>query len=143
MKQDKKLEYIIMFIIGIILIIWLALITAPFIDKGFIKIFIELPNAIKKPFSIKFCENSIRTILIFLTIYILGIGIYFSTRKNYKKGIEHGSAKWGNYNSINKKYEQKPKSENRILTQHIRLGLNAKRHRRNLNTLICGGSRCR
>ena len=26
------------------------------------------------------------------------------------------------------------------MTQNVRIGLNAKKHRRNLNTLVCGGS---
>ena len=39
---------------------------------------------------------------------------------------------------INNKYKQLPESENRILTQNVRMGLNAKKHRRNLNTLVIG-----
>ena len=35
---------------------------------------------------------------------------------------------------------QLPKTNNKILTQNVRIGLNAKEHRRNLNTLIVGGS---
>ena len=62
----------------------------------------------------------------------MGIGMYFATRKNYKRGKEHGSAKWGNPKKINKKYKQLPENQNRILTQNVRLGLNAKKHRRNL-----------
>ena len=27
--------------------------------------------------------------------YVLGIGIYYSQKKNYRRGVEHGSAKWG------------------------------------------------
>ena len=97
-----------------------------------------MPVALNTPFKISIVENSTKTILIFLLSYFIGIGAYFSTRKNYKKGKEHGSAKWGNTREINKKYKQIPKSENRILTQDVRLGLNAKKHRRNLNTLVIG-----
>ena len=68
------------------------------------------------------------------------IGIYFSTRKNYRRREEHGSAKWGNVRAIDKKYRQKPLSENKLMTQNVCIGLNAKKHRRNLNTLVCGGS---
>ena len=70
----------------------------------------------------------------------MGIGIYFSTRKNYRRREEHGSAKWGNVRAIDKKYRQKPLSENKLMTQNVCIGLNAKKHRRNLNTLVCGGS---
>lgn len=137
MKQDNRI-YIILTIIGIIPIIWLAILIAPSVDGGLVKIINELPKALNNPFNITICENSKKTILIFLLSYLIGIGAYFSTRKNYKKGKEHGSAKWGNIRAINKKYKQQPESENRILTQNVRLGLNAKKHRRNLNTLVIG-----
>ena len=41
---------------------------------------------------------------------------------------------------FDKKYRQKPLSENKLMTQNVCIGLNAKKHRRNLNTLVCGGS---
>ena len=137
MNQDNRI-YVIISIIGIIPVIWLALLVAPIIDDGLINIINELPSAMNTPFNIQICENSKKTILIFLLIYGISIGLYFSTRKNYKRGKEHGSAQWGNAKVINKKYKQAPESENRILTQNIRLGLNAKKHRRNLNTLVVG-----
>ncbi len=139
MKQDNRI-YIILSIIGIIAVIWLALLIAPLTSGGLATIINQLPKKLQNPFNIEICENSIKTVLIFLLSYLIGIGAYFSTRKNYKKGKEHGSAKWGNTKEINKKYKQMPESENRILTQDVRLGLNAKKHRRNLNTLVIGGS---
>lgn len=60
--------------------------------------------------------------------------------KNYRRREEHGSAKWGNARAVNKKYRQSPASENKLMTQNVCIGLNAKKHRRNLNTLVCGGS---
>jgi len=70
----------------------------------------------------------------------MGIGVYFSTRRNYRKGEEHGSAKWGNAGMLNKKYQDKNASENKLLTQSVRIGLDGKKHRRNLNILVVGGS---
>lgn len=140
MIRDNKKMYIILSVIGIILIIWLALLIAPLLDGGLIRIINELPNKMNTPFNIEICENSSKTILFFILFYIVGLCAYFSTRRNYKKGKEHGSAKWGNPYTLNKKYMQHPESENRILTQNTRLGLNAKKHRRNLNTLVIGGS---
>lgn len=46
---------------------------------------------------------------------------------------EHGSAKWGDAEAVNKKYRALPPSENKLLTQHVRIGLDGKKHRRNLN----------
>lgn len=139
MKKDNRI-YIVISIIGMIAVIWLALIIAPLTNGGLATIINELPTKLQRPFNITICEDSSKTVLIFLLSYLIGIGAYFSTRKNYRKGKEHGSAKWGNTKEINKKYKQLPESENRILTQDVRLGLNAKKHRRNLNTLVIGGS---
>ncbi|TGX91959.1 type IV secretory system conjugative DNA transfer family protein, partial [Hominisplanchenecus murintestinalis] len=62
------------------------------------------------------------------------------TRRNYRKGEEHGSAKWGNAGTLNKKYRDKDASENKLLTQSVCIGLDGKKHRRNLNILVVGGS---
>ena len=93
-----------------------------------------------KPFHIEVCEDSLKTVLVLLLCYGLGLGIYFSTQRNYRRREEHGSAKWGNARAVNKKYRQSPDSANKLMTQNVCIGLNAKKHRRNLNTLVCGGS---
>lgn len=85
-------------------------------------------------------QRSDLTSLIFLLAYGMGIGIYLSTRRNYRRREEHGSAKWGNTKALNKKYRDKDLSSNKLLTQNVRIGLDGKKHRRNLNILVCGGS---
>jgi type IV secretion system protein VirD4 len=94
----------------------------------------------EKPFHITFCEDSVRAVLILLLVYGLGIGIYLSSERNYRRRKEHGSAKWGRAEAINKKYADKDWSKNKVLTKHVSLGLNGRKHRRNLNILCCGGS---
>ena len=90
----------------------------------------------KDPFHIVLCEDSLKTVLIFLCAYGLGIGIFLSSRRNYRRGEEHGSAKWGDARAVNKKYQdRKNPFANRIFTQNVRMGLDGKKHRRNLNTL--------
>ena len=68
------------------------------------------------------------------------LGIYLSSERNYRRREEHGSAKWGMPERINRKYADTPKTENKILTQNVSIGLDGRKHRRNLNTLVCGGS---
>ena len=97
-------------------------------------------NVMSDPFHIVLCEDSVKTVLVLLLCYGMGIGIYFSTRRNYRRREEHGSAKWGNAKAVDKKYRQNPPTENKLMTQAVRIGLNGKKHRRNLNTLVCGGS---
>lgn len=136
----KDKNNIILFCFGGIVVIWLALLIAPHINGGLFEIIEELPKKMDTPFTITFCEDSMKTIFIFLLIYILSIGIYFSNKKNYRRGKEYGSAMWGDVQRINKKYMQLPKNKNKILTKNVMLGLNARKHRRNLNVLVIGGS---
>ena len=125
---------------GIVPVVWFALLNAPYVSGGLVEIIQNLSVAINDPFKITVCEDSLITVLIFLCAYGLGIGIYFSSRKNYRKRVEHGSAKWGDAAVINKKYRDKHTMENKLLTQNVRIGLDGKKHRRNLNILVCGGS---
>jgi type IV secretion system protein VirD4 len=70
----------------------------------------------------------------------MGIAIYLSNDRNYRRREEHGSAKWGSPSSVNKKYADKEKTDNKLLTQNVAIGLDGRKHRRNLNVLVCGGS---
>ena len=135
-----KKNGIIFIIVGLILIIWLAILLAPFVNKGLFYIISEFSNIIDNPFNITWCNDSLRTILVLVMIYMLLIAMYVFNGKNYRKGIEYGSAKWGNSKVINKKYLQLPIESNKILTNNIQIGYNSKKHRRNLNTLVIGGS---
>ena len=140
MKQDDKQAAIILSVMGIIPVVWLALLIAPSVGGGLPEILPKLMTVFNNPFHIEFCEDSLKTVLVLLLCYGFGIGIYFSTRRNYRRREEHGSAKWGDAKAVNKKYYQAPKSENKLMTQNVSIGINAKKHRRNLNTLVCGGS---
>ena len=140
MKQDDKRTAVILSLIGIIPVVWLALKIAPSVGGGLATILPELMSAFDDPFHIELCEDSVKAVLVLLLCYGMGIGIYFSTRRNYRRREEHGSAKWGEARTVNKKYAQHPKSANKLMTQNVSIGLDAKKHRRNLNTLVCGGS---
>ena len=90
---------------------------------------------------ITFNEYSLKNVLIFLFFYAMGVGVYFSSRENRRPGEEHGSAKWGVVSQIVKRYaDHKERFNNLLFSQTMRIGLNAKKHRRNLNVLVVGGS---
>ena len=139
MRNDNK-DILIILGIFTIPVVWLALLIAPYINNGLIEALPYLTEAINHPFHITLCKNTLKTIFIFLLIYGMGIGIYFSTLRNYRRQEEYGSAKWGSAFKVNKKYADKTYSKNKILSQNMRIGLDGKKHRRNLNTLVIGGS---
>ena len=138
--RNDNIDILIILGIFTIPVVWLALLIAPYINNGLIEALPYLTKAINEPFHITLCKNTLKTIFIFLLMYGIGIGIYFSTLRNYRRQEEYGSAKWGSASKVNKKYADKTYSENKILSQNVRIGLDGKKHRRNLNTLVIGGS---
>jgi type IV secretion system protein VirD4 len=154
MKRGNPRQALILAAFGLIPVIWLGLLIAPIWEQfsptsavedpsraGRVpEILYNLSAAFNHPFHIEWCGNSFRTVLFFIAAYGMGIGIYFSTKRNYRRREEHGSAKWGIAETVNRRYRDKAFASNKILTQNVRLGFNVKRHRRNLNVLICGGS---
>lgn len=121
---------------------WAAAITACAIapDKNFIQILETLSAKLEQPFFITYTPYTFKCILIFTAAYFLGIGIYESQKRNYRRGVEHGSAKWGNVSEICRRYCEKRYTQNLLLTQHFRMGLDGYKHKRNLNVLVVGGS---
>ena len=140
-QENQKTIYILLGILSVF-VIWLALMVAGCYEED-IKLFELLDRltiAMNNPTHITLNEYSLKAVLIFLFLYAMGIGVYFSLRENRRPGEEHGSARWGNVKSVVKRYMDKDSYKNIILSQNMRLGLNAKKHRRNLNVLVVGGS---
>ena len=140
-QENQKTVYILLAILSVF-VVWLALMVAGCYEQD-IKLFELLDRltvAVNNPTHIVVNEYSIKAVLIFLFLYAMGIGVYFSSKENRRPGEEHGSARWGNVKSVVKRYMDKDSYKNIILSQNMRLGLNAKKHRRNLNVLVVGGS---
>ena len=140
MKDKERTENIVFSVIGGLAVLWIALLTAPYVQQGLIGIVKNLGTVMSDPFKITWCEDSLKTILVFLLLYSAGIVIWLSGRKNLRTKEEHGSARWGNPSKINRKYAQTPSRDNRILTQNVKMGLNDYKHKRNLNVMVVGGS---
>lgn len=141
MRHDKfSKQNILLYCLGTIPVIWLALLIAPFMKDGLSGLIQNFGAAMSHPFHIMLCEDSLKTVLVLLLCYGLAIGIYLSTQRNYRRREEHGSAQWGSPTQVNKKYADRIPMQNKILTQNVSVGLDGRKHRRNLNTLVCGGS---
>lgn len=140
-SADKQQTGLIFSACGILPVVWFALLVAPYVSGGLAAILQGLPLAMDAPFSITLCEDSLSTVLLCLIAYGMAMATYFSTRKNYRRGEEHGSAKWGQAHRLNKKYRAKEPYADKLLTQNVGMGImDSKKHKRNLNTLVVGGS---
>jgi len=146
MKRDSPKQILMIAALGIIPVIWLGLIIAPAVADGqglagrLPEIINKLTAALNNPFHIEWHEDSLKTVLFFIAAYAMGFGVYFSTRRNKRPREEHGSAKWGDASEVNRKYADRHFTANKILTQNVRISFDAKKHRRNLNVMVVGGS---
>ena len=141
MRHDKfSKQNVLLYCLGTFPVVWLALRIAPFMEDGLPGLIQNFGAAMSRPFYITLCGNSLKTVLVLLLCYGIAIGIYLSPQRNYRRREEHGSAQWGSPAQMNRKYADRVPAQNKILTQNVSVGLDGRRHRRNLNTLVCGGS---
>ncbi len=140
MKNDNKKLWLILGAVGLLVPVWLAVLIAPTLGGGLPVMIPKLGDAFSHPFRFTWCDITLPCIVVFAAIYGLILIVYHYTKPNYRRREEHGSAKWGEAKEINKKYHQAPEENNKLLTQNVSIGYNAKLHRRNFNTLVVGGS---
>ena len=127
---------------GLPVIWWAGILLADAIQPGrnLFELMEVLTEKLNHPFQFHYTEYTIKSMLVCTLLYAAGIGIFYSSQKNYRRGEEHGSARWGDARQICKKYSQKPYSQNILLTQNFRISLDTHKHRRCLNILVVGGS---
>ena len=118
-------------------VIWAALLIAQSLGDGLPDLLSNLTAALEHPFQIQWTDKSLLTILICTGVYIMSLCIYDAESGRTRDGEEHGSAMWGSPRQVNAQFCQK---QNKILTRHVRLGLDTHKHRRSLNVLVIGGS---
>ncbi len=139
-RAETARSNLLLFAVFFIPVVWAALLAAPALSKGLPALLLYLSVAINNPFQIQWVEDTPRSLLLFTLIYGISVGIYLASPRNYRRREEHGSARWGKAGRINAKYRDKQPEQNKILTQQVRIGLDGRKHRRNLNVLVVGGS---
>ena len=60
MKQDDKQSAVILSVIGILPVVWLALLIAPSVKGGLPEILPKLMTVFNNPFQIELCEDSLK-----------------------------------------------------------------------------------
>ena len=123
-------------------VLWIAAVMAYAYEDG-MNLFDLLGRftvLVERPFAIGWTVHTPKFMLVGLLLYGCGAALYLSTKENRRPGEEHGSARWGSARQICAKYRDKDPMKNTILTQNVRMGLNGKKHRRNLLQIVIGGS---
>ena len=133
----RKSNDTLFYLIGIIPVVWLALLLAQSLGGGLPELLRNLTSALEQPTNIIWTDKSLPTILICLAAYGMAVLLYRTNQGRTRDGEEHGSAAWATPASVNAQFAQK---DSIPLTQHVRLGLDTHEHRRSLNVLVIGGS---
>ena len=134
-------EAVIIALLGCIPVIWLALLVAPLAEDGLAEVLINSDKILKDPFDIRICEGSLKTAALFLAAYIMGIRHLSCEQTKLPKRRGARLCTSGAIRSaVDRKYHQRPDTANKLLTQHVRIGIDGRKHGRNLNVLVCGGS---
>ena len=133
----RKSNDTLFYLIGIIPVVWLALLLAQSLGGGLPELLRNLTRALEQPTNIVWTNKSLPTILICLAAYGMAVLLYRTNQGRTRDGEEHGSAVWATPASVNAQFAQK---DSIPLTQHVRLGLDTHKHRRSLNVLVIGGS---
>ena len=137
LKQSSRAGDIVLALFFYVPVVWGALLIAQSLGRGLPELLTNLTTALQHPLDIHWTDKSLLSILICTGLYIMGLCIYASEQGRTRDGEEHGSAAWGSPRQVNAMFRQK---ENKILTRHVRLGLDTHKHRRSLNVLVIGGS---
>ena len=137
LKQSSRAGDIVLALFFYVPVVWGALLIAQSLGRGLPELLTNLTTALQHPLDIHWTDKSLLSILICTGLYIMGLCIYASEQRRTRDGEEHGSAAWGSPRQVNAMFRQK---ENKILTRHVRLGLDTHKHRRSLNVLVIGGS---
>ena len=133
----RKSNDTLFYLIGIIPVVWLALLLAQSLGGGLPELLRNLTSALEQPTNIVWTNKSLPTILICLAAYGMAVLLYRTNQGRTRDGEEHGSAAWATPASVNAQFAQK---DSIPLTQHVRLGLDTHKHRRSHNVLVIGGS---
>lgn len=124
------------------IVLWLGALASTAYQEG-MNLFSWMESfsqAMEHPLTLRWDTHTPAFLLGAMALYAGGIFLYYSTRQNRRPGEEQGSARWGSVRALDKKYRDRDPEKNVILSQHLRMSLDGKKHRRNLLQIVVGGS---
>ena len=123
-------------------VLYLAAVLASGYEDGMniIELMGRFAELVERPFSLRWTGHTLKFMLVAVVAYGVTILFLFSTKENKRTGEEHGSARWGSARQLDWKYRDKDPERNTVLTQHVSMSLDGRKHRRNLLQIVVGGS---
>lgn len=123
-------------------VLYLADVLASGYEDGMniIELMGRFAEMVERPFSLRWTGHTLKFMLGAVIAYGVTVLFLFSTKENKRTGEEHGSAQWGSARQLDRKYRDKDPERNTVLTQHVSMSLDGRKHRRNLLQVVVGGS---
>lgn len=123
-------------------VLYLADVLASGYEDGMniIELMGRFAEMVERPFSLRWTGHTLKFMLGAVIAYGVTVLFLFSTKENKRTGEEHGSAQWGSARQLDRKYRDKDPERNTVLTQHVSMSLDGRKHRRNLLQIVVGGS---
>ena len=123
-------------------VLYLAAVLASGYEDGMniIELMGRFAEMVERPFSLLWTGHTLKFMLGAVVAYGVTVLFLFSTKENKRTGEEHGSAQWGSARQLDRKYRDKDPERNTVLTQHVSMSLDGRKHRRNLLQIVVGGS---
>lgn len=142
MQTTKKKPNILLIVLGAVLASYLGYLVAGAWREGIeFNAFLERFEMVcAYPLKDYFNEYTFRMIGYALAAYAIGVVMYYTSQRNYMPGKEFGTSKLANVKQVNKVLADKEETNNRILSQNVRMSLNTRQTKLNNNMLIIGGS---
>lgn len=119
---------------------WAGALLAPALDGDRAGLAARLAAALSDPLAVRPTGQAARGAAVLAAAAALACACYLTSRRNWRRREEHGSAEWGAPRAACRRYRGGEPLSDRLLTERFRMSLDGRRHRRNLNTLVCGGS---
>lgn len=138
-KAEKRRQKIILSGVGLPIVLYLAIKIAPHTSEKLFGLLLGFSEILQQPFYFHLCENTPKTIALFLLVYGV-IALYFIyDEREYRPNEEYGSAKWGLPKEISRKIQSPNPDNNLILTQNVKLGTdNVYQHQMAINVGVIG-----
>ena len=149
MRKITKLEIIIMVILSVIAFVMMNRFSQLYLMSGCGQNIMDginyaFDNYFNYRFIISLSQNvMLPSILAIISVFLI-FAYYWSTKKNFMYGKEHGSARWGTPKDIKPFIDYQHPDNNIILSASEKLSLAPKMpnplHNRNKNVVVIGGS---
>lgn len=104
----------------------------------------EKPTILLRAFPISLNPKDLMYSLLITTVILFIVLDRKLNKKNFRHGVEHGSARWGSFDELKDLYDRTNPNNNIMLSENINLALKddniEPKNRRNKNILLVGGS---